>query len=534
MFSRGGNAVDAVVAAAFAAFVYEPSNCGLGGYGHLALFRAECGEFVTIDHSCRAPRGARADMFALEHASPDRGHPWPDVVGRANEVGHLAPAVPGAVSGLCAAHELAGRLPLAQVLAPAVEAADAGLEVTWDLALVIVERLDAIRATREAADYLLPNGRIPRAAGYSGPGDRLDMSALAATLRRIAEQGPRAFYSGPVAAAIEGAVAAGGGILTAHDLEAYRPKILREPPGAYRRYAYVTANDQVGYETLNILERFPLRGYDPCDARFLHLMAEAFGHAFVDNVTHSGDPDHVASPVEGLASREFAAARAAGISLERAAPRPIAPADPWPFDGTRAPEGAHRDPSAGIVTGTSQVAAADADGNAAALITTIGNDFGSLVLIPECGVFLNSGMANFDPRPHRPNSASPGKMPFFAVPAIVAARDGRAVFAAGGSGGYRILSGVVHAFVNALDLGLDVRTAVSAPRVYCQGEVTFVDERVPEAVRTKLKELGHTVVAQSAAPAFDPFARVSAVTVDRGGVISGSSDPVWSGGAAAA
>jgi gamma-glutamyltranspeptidase / glutathione hydrolase len=164
---------------------------------------------------------------------------------------------------------------------------------------------------------------------------------------------------------------------------------------------------------------------------------------------------------------------------------------------------------------------------AASLITTIGHDFGSLVQVPEVGVFLNSSMVNFDPRPDRPNSIQPGKMPYFAVPAIVAARDGRAVFAAAGSGGYRILSGVVHAFVHHVDFGMGVREAVDAPRVYCQGDELFVDDRLAPGVRSELARLGHRVVPETNRPGYAPFARVSAVAAGPGGPAA-ASDPPWS------
>jgi len=178
------------------------------------------------------------------------------------------------------------------------------------------------------------------------------------------------------------------------------------------------------------------------------------------------------------------------------------------------------------VHGTTQVAAADADGAMASIITTIGQDFGSLVYVPEAGVFLNSSMVNYDPRPGRPGSIAPGKMPFFAVPSIVAARDGRAVFAAAGSGGYRILSGVVQTMVHAVDLGMPLRAAVDAPRVYCQGEQLFVDERLPAATLQALAGLGHTVIAERVTPAYAPFARVSAVSALRG-ELEAASDPPW-------
>jgi gamma-glutamyltranspeptidase/glutathione hydrolase len=139
MLEAGGSAVDAVVAAAFTGFVVEPAMCGLGGYGHLAAYLADSGEFLTVDHCPRAPRAAHAHMFELDEAAPTLHYGWPRVAGRRNEWGCLAAAVPGAVAGLCAAHERAGRLPLAQVLEPAVEAAEAGVEVSWSLLLIIAD-----------------------------------------------------------------------------------------------------------------------------------------------------------------------------------------------------------------------------------------------------------------------------------------------------------------------------------------------------------------------------------------------------------
>lgn len=531
MYEEGGNAVDALVAAAFTAFVVEPSNCGLGGYGHLALFLPQGGGFLTIDHSARAPGSARPDMFELDTSAPTGHYEWPRVREGANEWGGRAAAVPGALAGVCAAHEQGGRLPLRQVLEPAIETADAGLPVTWDLLLVIAERLGEIRQMPDAAAFLLADDDPPKAVSYYGSGHRLDTSQLAETLRGIARDGARAFYEGPAAAAIARAVAdAEGGGLTAQDLAGYSPRIIRESPASYRGLRYVTAYDQVGYEVLNILDRFPLANFGPADSRSYHLIAEAFAHAFVDNVTYYGDPEHARSPVVGLASAEFAARRAAELKLDTVARRPLQPADPWPFEPDARPaEAAPPLPSAGAVTGTTQIATADGDGNMAALITTIGYDFGSLVFVPEVGIFLNNGMVNFDPRPDRANCVAPGKMPFFAVPSIVATRDGRAVFAACGSGGYRILSGVVHAFVNVVDFGMSVEAAVEAPRVFSQGLETFVDGRVPADAIEGLRAAGHDVVVQETTPAFAPFARVSAVVADpASGELSAGSDPPWS------
>jgi gamma-glutamyltranspeptidase / glutathione hydrolase len=526
----GGNAIDAAVAGAFASFVAEPNNAGIAGYGHLSAFLAGEGRFLTVDHGPRAPLAATADMYEVDPASKPEGYDWPEVVDARNDIGHLAPAVPGAVSGLRAAHERAGRLPWARLLEPAIAIAQEGLEVTWLLLLEIAARLDEIRARPALAGILLPDGRLPRAATADGPGERLDQRALADTLRAIAKDGPAAFYSGRVAAAIAAEIRTGGGILSEEDLAAYTPKVFHEQPLPYRDVEFVTANDQVGSEALNILARFPLADFGPGSAETLHLLAEAMGHAFVDNLTYAGDPDHTASPLAGLASEAFAAARAEGIRLDAVAPRPIPTADPWPFDPA-GPEGASTPPaSVGGARGTTQVVAADADGNLVALITTIGGDFGSLVAVPETGILLNNSMMNYDPRPGRANSIAPGKMPFFAVPAIVATRNGRAAFAAAGSGGYPILAGVINTMVNAVDHGLPIQAAIDQPRVHSQGHRTYIDARVPVEVRRRLADVGHDLVVQAVTPGELPFSRVSAVGVDDG-VMTAGSGPAWSSAA---
>jgi gamma-glutamyltranspeptidase / glutathione hydrolase len=533
ILADGGNAIDAVVAAAFTGFVVEPAACGLGGYGHLALFLAETRQLVAVDHYIRAPAAARPDMFELDPSEPTTYYGWPRVANRQNESGAISVAVPGAVFGLCAAQEKFGSLPLAQVLEPAIEAAEAGVRVTWDLVLAIVGRLNEIDTLSDAAALLLRDGRPPKlpedGATSLDPEERIDSSLLATTLREIARRGAAGFYRGPVAEAIARAVRAGGGILTADDLASYRPRITVEPGASYRGIRYSTAGDPVGQEALNILECFEVAALGPDSSEYRHLMAEAMGHAFADNMHHYGDPDFGPSPVIGLTSPEFAASRAAGIRIDRAATRPIVPGDPWPFElGAATAKPAPTPPSAAGLAGTSQMVAADAAGSVAALITSLTSPFGSLVLVPEGGFFLNNAMRNYDPRPDRPNCIAPGKRPIFGVPAIVAERDGLGVFGAAGAGGYRIASGVLHTFVNHVDFGMLVQAATDSPRVHCQGEETFVDGRIPRAVRDRLADLGHIVVLQDEAPAPNNFARVSAVARDPdNGRLSAGASPSW-------
>jgi len=521
VLEQGGNAIDAVIAGAFAAFVAEPNNAGIGGYGHLSAFLADGTDFLTVDHGPRAPAAARPDMYEVADGPLD-GHDWPAVVGDRNYVGPLAPAVPGAVSGLWAAHQRAGRLAWDALLAPAIELAQDGLEVTWVLQIEIANRMAEIVARPELAAIVLPQGRIPRSRNADSPGERLNQAELAHTLRRIAAEGPDAFYRGEVAAAIAGALAPGGGILTEEDLAAYAPRVLSELPATYRGLQYITALDTVGYETLGILEHFDLAATPAAGAQNLHLLAEAMGHAFADGATYSDDPDFTTDPVGDLGGATFAAKRAAMITAERAAARPIVPTAPWLAPGDPA-----RPTSAGGVHGTTQVVAADRDGNLAALITTIGADFGSLVAVPGTGIILNNSMINYDPRPGRSNSIAPGKMPFFAVPALVAAREGRAAFAAAGSGGYPILAGVINTTVGVVDHGLGVQAAIDLPRVHSQGNRTFIDSRADPEALSRLRDMGHDVVVQDVTPGELAFSRVSAVAVGDGALTAGAG-PAWS------
>ena len=524
---EGGNAVDALCAAAFTAFVVEPASCGIGGYGHISLWLAESRRFVSIDAYCRAPLAARDDMFDVAPGSPTYyGHPF--TAGDRAATGPLAPAVPGAVAGFCEAQAQYGRLALERVLAPAIEAAEAGVAFTFSDRLGVLERVPGTDLGDETLAVLMPGGRFPRGGGEA-QSDRFDTRALARTLRLIARKGPAAFYRGRVAAAIERRVRGAGGLLGRDDLAAYRTRPLHEPPLRYRGHDYVACYDQVAYEALNVLERFDLAGYGPDSFQYRHLVAEALALAFTDSMAHYGDPDFASSPVRGLSSPAFGAARARLIRLRRALPRPVAAGDPWPFDPQH-PE-AERLPAPGSPVprpGTSQVASADRHGNMASCCISIGSAFGSVVYVPEVGCFLNNAMQNFDPRPGRPNSIAPGKMPIFAAPALVAARRGRAVFAASGSGGYRIETGVLHTFMNRVDHRMRLQAAVDHPRVHCQGAETVIDPRVPEAVRRRLHNAGHELVERPEAPGEWPYGRVCAVAYDpRRKRIEGAAGPSW-------
>jgi len=523
VLADGGNAVDAAIAGAFCAAVVEPNNAGLAGYGHLVSWDPARGTFLSVDHGPWAPDAARADMFPIVAGDADPGSPYdgPTVVDAASSSGGRATAVPGMVRGLCAAHAQAGRLPLAQILQPAIELADAGFQVDWPFALVSAAEFDRLRQSA-AAGWMLHDGKPPRATDHWGPGTLLDTSGIARTLERVAHGGADAFYSGTTAQAIVDALAAEGGIITLADLAAYRPTITTEQPTRFGRFSVAVGDDDLSHLLFGLLDALQLPVGDPLAADCLHLLAEAFGHAFADGVTWSGDPAFTPDASATLRSSDYRTLRAASIDRQRAVQRPIAPgpvAAPLPL-------------GSGGTDGTTQVVTRDAAGGMAVVITTIGQDFGSGVFIPALSGFGNSGMANFDPRPGRSNSIAPRKRPLFGVPTAIAIdQAGHGVAACGGSGGWAITSSVTHAMINSLHHGLTAEEAVALPRVWCEGGLTYVDDRVPPETIAELRRRGHPVETRTLTPASEPFARCSLISVRADGAVDAASDPRWHGAA---
>jgi len=532
ILAKGGNAVDALIAAAFVAFVVEPASCGLGGYGHTSVWIAKERRFVTFDAYVRAPGKAHARMFKVDPKAPFHYYGHPTTLGRKAEWGFLSVAVPGAVRGFADLHAAFGRLPWKRLLEPAIARAEAGLRFDWQLAATVARAEAEIRQLPDTAAVLLPGGRQPRIA-YSGDGNAaIDTSRLAVTLKEIAAKGAAGFHQGRVASAIARYVGANGGILSEDDLAGFKTRIIAERPQRYRGHDYVACFDQVAYEALNILEGFDLRAYGPDSYAYRHLAAEALALAFTDSIVHYGDPDFVRAPVNGLANPAFAAARRRLIRMGRAVARPVEAGDPWPYDDAAwAPRTIETRRTRARREGTSQVVTADAEGNLASTIISLSAGFGSLVFVPEVGIFLNNSMQNFDPRPDHPNHIQPGKMPVFAAPAIVAARRGAGTFAGAGSGGYRIETGVLHTMMNVVDFGMGVQQALDHPRVHSQGQETVVDRRIPAAVIDRMRRAGHAVEVVDEHPGVNNFGRVVALARSRRGWQAGAY-PAWATGAA--
>ena len=482
---RGGNAVDAAIAGAFASFVVEPQMCGIGGHGRMSVYLAKSDRAVGIDHFIRAPKAATPEMYSEALArwrSSGRG----GVEGAINTTGHLSVGIPGSIAGLWDAHRRFASLPWKSLVGPAIDLARAGIVADVNLTSSINGRRAEICQYPEAVRLLLDDSLPPHVATPSGPRHRFEFADMANTLRAIAETGAAAFYEGPLAAAIAREMADNGGLLSAEDLSGYRPETFLQPWHAYRGRDYATCGDLIFVECLNILERFDLSALDPHGWESRHLIAEALAQAFSDNFAHAGDPRHRDSPLEGLSSKSFAAAQAARIRTDKAQ-LSYEPSDPWSHQGWA--------PSVPPppFEGTTQICTADGDGNMVSLITSLGSAFGSLVLVPGTGIFLGNAMQWFDPQPGRANSVGPGRMPLYAAPAVIFRNGGQALGAIAASGGYRIQTAIIHSVLNYLDYNIEPQRSMDLPRLHHDGEELEIDSRTDPVAIAHLRGLGHPV-----------------------------------------
>jgi gamma-glutamyltranspeptidase/glutathione hydrolase len=449
---RGGNAVDAAVAVAYALAVVYPAAGNLGGGGFMTLALAD-GRKTFIDFREKAPMAATPTMYLDQTGA---------VIPGLSTRGHLAVAVPGTVAGLEYARDHFGSLPRAALLAPAIRLAEQGFVLDQgDADMVGTAAADLRRDPASRAIFLDPAGAPPQA------GARLVQRNLAATLRAIARAGTDGFYKGPVAKAIATSSRAGGGLLTSADLAAYA---VRERPPVecdYRGYHVISAPPPSSggvalCEMLNILEGYPLADLGFHSAAAVHDQIEAMRHAYADRNSYLGDPDVIDNPVAHLTDKAYAAAIRAVIDPRLAGDsRQIRPGIP-PHEGVN----------------TTHFSIADRFGNAVAVTYTLNDWFGARVTAAGTGVLLNDEMDDFTAKAGVPNlyglvqgdanAIAPGKRPLSSMCPTIVARDGKPVMVLGTPGGSRIISAVLLTIVNTIDYGMTIQEAVDAPRFHQQ------------------------------------------------------------------
>ena len=488
MFSRGGNAVDAAVAAAFAAGVAEPYMSGIGGGGFMLIHLAAERRAVSIDYSMIAPQAATSEMFELDPAGGvDAFFGWPKVRDSANMDGYRSIGVPGTVAGLATAVERFGRLTLADVMAPAIELARDGFEVSWFDTLLIAQHQDLLDQFEWTRDTFLPRSRVPVPTPSENPVIR--QPRLAETLAVIASAGPGAFYQGPIGSALTDHLRSNGGVLEEEDLRRYRPRVAEDlPPFSYRGSTVVAPQSACGsttvLETLRILEGFDLPETGHNTFETLDIVAQASRLAFADRYGHLGaltEHDYGWSP---LLDDAYIADRRELIRPGAAIP--AAPGNP----GNAASTGFVPQGPGGSTT---HLSAADADGNLVSITQTLLQLFGSGVVAGETGILMNNAMGWFDPIPGNTASVAPGKRPLTNMSPLLVSDSNGPRMALGASGGRKIMQAVTQILMNAQDHGLSMQDSVSAPRIDCSGEDLLANSRLDPAVIEGLRRAGHSV-----------------------------------------
>jgi gamma-glutamyltranspeptidase/glutathione hydrolase len=527
ILDRGGNAVDAAVTAAFAIGVVEPWMSGLGGGGFMTIQMADGARHV-IDYFSRAPQAATPDMFEMTEGARADVVGFSGVKDEANAYGPRAVAVPGMVAGMALALERFGTKEIGEAVAPAIAFAEQGFPVDWYRGMLLASQEPIIRRDAETARIFLKDGIAP-APLFGKELPRIAQPDLAHTLRRIAATGRDGFYRGETAERIAAHLHSLGGILTTDDLARYEPTIVDPLVLNYRDVELVLLPYQAGGittgEAFNILDGVDVRSTGFNTAATLHHIAEASRRGYADRFAYVGDPDYTDVDWERLASKEYAAHRRAEIDPRHAS-------RPRPGEGIArgVMERAAMQADGGCTTHLSIV---DREGNMVSLTQTLTLIFGAAVTVPGTGVLLNDTMNLFDPLPDGPNEIQPGKRPASSMAHVIAVREGTPILAVGAPGGRRIMDTCLQMTLDTIDFDLDIASACAAPLIDCAGPELLVDDRLPAATRTKLREMGHNVVDVEVSFSPRGFASPTGVTVDpTSGLRYGGADPFGMGIAA--
>jgi len=492
IMQAGGNAVDAAVATGFALAVVHPQAGNLGGGGFM-LVRMADGTTHFIDYREKAPGAASANMYLDAQGN---------VITNASLVGYKAIGVPGSVAGLAYAQKSYGKLPLAQVMAPAIKLARAGYTLAWEDAQDL--RDDDLTKFAESKRIFQRDGN------YYKAGEILQQPELARTLERIAKN-PDEFYHGAMARELAASIQKGGGLITVDDLAQYEVKEREPIRGTYRDYDIISAPPPSSggvalVEILNILEGYDVQKFGNRSAQAIHLSVEAFRRAFFDRAEFLGDPDFAKIPVAQLIDKKYADGWRESISPERASVsaelhRPAvfneleryAESHPRPLPTIQEPKN------------TTHYSVVDPAGNAVAVTTTLNDTLGSRVAAEGLGFLLNDEMDDFASKQGVPNAygliqgpanaIAPGKRPLSAMTPTIVLKDGKLFLVVGSPGGPTIITTVANIVTGVIDFGLDIQEAVNAPRFHNQWmpDETMAEDRISPDTLAILRNKGHKI-----------------------------------------
>lgn len=523
MLMRGGNAVDAAIATAFALAVCEPAMSHLGGQGNMLVNMVSETDTVALDFYACAPGGATPDMFNWIE-SPTQGDYRFWTEGDRNTTGALSVCIPGNVCGWVNAHRRWGVLPLTTVVGPAVIYARDGVPLTHRMAAFVEESLDRLIQFPETAKVFLHPDNSSKVEG-----EYIFQPDLADTVELIAQEGFEIFYTGEIAHAMVSHIRSKGGILTLDDLAAYPEKLMwvRSPDRVpYKNFVVEGATPSSSALLLHLLrlvDGLNLSRFEPLSIQKLHLLIEAMKLAFADRI-HIGDHTHVNLPLAGLLNERYVEDRRRLIQEDKVQ-FPTA-GDPWPYQGesvlATSMQSAVGDPGqAGCTTHHSHV---DRWGNFVSLTQSLGDAFGSAVTVPGHGFLLNNAMKLFDPRPgNRLSSIAAYKRPLAPWPTLLL-KDEKPVMAIGSPSGTRIPNAITQVLVNVIDHRMGLQAGVNLPRVHWSGHELEAEKDLPEDVQQGLEKLGHDIRYRNS---WSPwFGAVQVVVRDPAtGLCIGAADP---------
>jgi gamma-glutamyltranspeptidase/glutathione hydrolase len=495
ILQEGGNAFDAAVATAVAVGVLDPRMSSIGGNGFATIYVGKTHEVRALNFYGSAPQRATASLYQ----GKDYSH------------GFLSAPVPSCLKGYEALHKTYGKLPWTRVLQPAIELAEDGFVIRQGLINDMKEYQKVLQEFPSTTKVLQPNGRWPVA------GEVFHQPDLARTLKDIAKNGADAFYRGPLAAHIAQFYQANGGVLSTEDLAGYQAKWVTPISTNYRGYTFYTQPPSSSaiavLEQLNILEAYDLKALGHNSPEYLHLIGEVIRLAIADRNRYVGDPDFVKVPVEKLLSKSYAAERRKLIHLDSTIPLGTA----GDFDQ---PGDKH----------TTHLSVVDGDENMVALTQTLGDIFGSGVITADTGVLFSDEMRHLHLDPNDPSRLEPGKRSRSNQSPIIVLKDGKPFMTIGTPGSNGIWQRIVQVIANVVDFGMDVQTAITAPRMIYGGRaetgtefrpVFKVEDRIPLATLDALRAKGYEVISVK-----DDDGRVNGIVIDPAtGFRLGGADP---------
>ena len=505
VLQAGGNAVDAAIAANAVIGVVEPMSCGIGGDLFAIVWDAKSRKLHGLNASGRSPMGASIEAYRARGLT------------QAPTKGPLSWSVPGCVDGWDQLHRKFGRLPMGDLLAPAIAYAEEGFPVSPIIAADWASAARSLAEVPSSAACYLPGGKAP------GFGDVFRNPGLAESLRRIAKEGRDAFYKGPIASELAAYSKEVGGLLTLEDLGRHTSTWVEPVSTNYRGYDVweLPPNGQgiAVLQMLNLLEPYDLKSMGPQSAKAIHLMVEAKKLAYEDRARFYADPDFARVPLAALISKEYAAKRRGSIDPERAGERPT-----------------HGEPSG---SDTIKLVVVDKDFNCVSLIQSTYFGFGSMHVPGRLGFAIQNRGALFALDPDHPNRLEPGKRPFHTIIPGFVTKEGRPWFCFGVMGGDMQPQGHVQVLCNMIDWGMDAQAAGDAPRWRHQGSSEPTGERARDGgsvslesrigvkVRRDLEAMGHRLIESRGG-----YGGYQGIRIDTGrGILIGGSDPRKDGAA---